>query len=103
MRTVLKSVVLGGLAAAALTACSFSATTAKADEASVEQQISAQLAPQLGGTPQAVDCPGDLTGTLGATLSCTLTTAEGMDRPVIVTVTSTDDGVIDFSIEAPAV
>jgi hypothetical protein len=73
-----------------LTACG---STAPAD--AVEQQIVSQL-----GAVTA-DCPDDLDGTVGATLTCGATDAAG-PFDVTVTVTALDGGDIEFDMERVA-
>lgn len=72
---------------AVLAACG---TVAPAD--AVEQQIVSQL-----GAATA-DCPGDLDGTVGATLTCAATDGSG-DFEVRVTVTSLSGSDIGFEME----
>ncbi|WP_084436031.1 DUF4333 domain-containing protein [Aldersonia kunmingensis] len=60
------------------------------DKDKVAEQVSTQLAEQVGTTPESVDCPEDLDAKVGATLTCTLT-HEGESYNVDVTVTSVDE------------
>lgn len=78
----------GAVLALAAAGCSRSAT-----EASVEEQLRSQLG------VESVDCPGDLDGTVGATLTCTATEATGTVE-VLVTVTSIQGDDINFRYEA---
>lgn len=81
------ALLAGACGLALLTACG---SVAPAD--SVEQQIVAQL-----GAVTA-DCPDDLDGTVGATLTCAATDGDG-PFDVTVTVTSLTDGDINFEME----
>ncbi len=67
-------------------------------QSNVESQISTQLAATVGQTPDSVTCPGDLKGTVGNTMTCTLT-AGGQSHPVAVKVTSVDGLTVHFDIE----
>lgn len=81
------ALLAGACGLALLTACG---SVAPAD--SVEQQIVAQL-----GAVTA-DCPDDLDGTVGSTLTCAATDGTG-PFDVTVTVTSLTDGDINFEME----
>jgi len=66
-------------------------------QSNVESEIADQLAAKAGQRPDAVRCPGDLPGTLGATMTCTLT-ASGVQRLVDIDVTSVDGLTVHFDI-----
>ncbi len=72
-----------------------SSTVAQAD---VEEQISTQLAEQVGEEPDSVDCPGDLDAKVDTVMECTLTAGED-ELPVTVTVTEVDGSDVSFDIE----
>ena len=74
------------------------ACSASVDKANVEQQISQQMAAQVGESPDSVTCPGDLPAEVGAKLECTLTEA-GESLPVTVTVTSIEGSTVNFDIQ----
>ncbi|MGE3286883.1 MAG: DUF4333 domain-containing protein [Pseudonocardia sp.] len=81
-------------AAVGLTGCTVQ-TTRTVDQAQVEQVVSDRLVDLVGQRPDAVDCPGDLEGTVGTMLRCSLTA--GADRyPVDVTVTSVEGDTVNF-------
>lgn len=87
------------LGVALIAGCQFSVGK-KVESGEVEQRISEQLGPQLGGTPKSVTCPDDLKGEKGATLSCTMVTANGTEVPVVVTVTSVKGNTVNFDMRA---
>jgi outer membrane murein-binding lipoprotein Lpp len=90
-RTTLAALALAS--GALLAGCS---TTVSA--ADVEEQISNQLEAQVGQAPDKVDCPGDLEGTVDATMTCVLTA--GPDTlDVTVTVTEVDGNDVKFDIQ----
>ncbi|MEV6063059.1 DUF4333 domain-containing protein [Nocardia asteroides] len=93
---VLAALVSLGFAAAG---CSVSIGTDTVDKEKVADQISTQLAAQVGETPDEVTCPEDLKAEQGATITCTLT-EQGATYDVKVTVTSVDDDDnVKFDIE----
>lgn len=63
----------------------------------VESQISTQLAAKIGQKPDSVKCPGDLQGTVGNAITCTVTAA-GESQDVEATVTSVEGLVVRFDI-----
>ncbi|MFF0544551.1 DUF4333 domain-containing protein [Nocardia thailandica] len=68
------------------------------EEAELERSVSATLAEQAGQVPDRIDCPGDLDGTVGTTMRCTLTA--GADTlGVTVTVTSVDGDTVNYDVE----
>jgi hypothetical protein len=71
------------------------------DKDDVANQISDQLAQQVGQKPEKVTCPDNLKGTPGATLTCDLTD-QGQTYGVTVTVTDVKDGgdvLFDFKVD----
>jgi sRNA-binding carbon storage regulator CsrA len=64
----------------------------------VEEQITSQLAEQVGVSPKNVTCPEDLVGEEGASTVCTLE-ADGEEYDVAVEVTGVDGTNVNFSIE----
>jgi hypothetical protein len=84
----------------ALSACSFNASVGglSVEQADVEQQISDQLEALVGRAPESVSCPGDLEGTVGATLRCSLTDG-GETLGVDVEVTAVEGDLVDFDIQ----
>lgn len=94
-----KRTITGGLAAIvsilALTGC---AKTVDADD--LEGQLADELAPQAGLKVDevSVDCPDDEEIEKGREFDCTLTTPEGDDITVTVTLTDDDGG---FSADVP--
>src|SRR5699024_6471096 len=92
-RLALSVLLIGTLA---LTSCGL--LTPKVPQADVEKQISTQLAKQVGTAPDKIECPGDLEGTVGTTMTCVLT-HEGRSMDVTVTVTSVEDNTVKFDIE----
>ncbi|MEV6217195.1 DUF4333 domain-containing protein [Nocardia sp. NPDC051833] len=98
LRTV-PAVLVALLSAAAVSAgCSVSVGTATVDKEAVAEQISTQLANQVGETPDRVTCPEDLKAEKGATMTCTLT-EQGATYDVKVTVTSVEGDNTKFDIE----
>lgn len=66
--------------------------------ADVAQKASEQLAAQVGAAAPDITCPGDLVGTIGATLVCTLNDA-GQTYDTTLTVTDDGEGSIRFDID----
>ena len=87
-------------AAAALAACSFSASTGETtvSKAQVQDQISEKVAEQAGSKPDSVTCPGDLKAEVGAALTCQVTGGSKKPYNVNVTVTSIDGKTVNFDI-----
>ncbi|HVL85186.1 MAG TPA: DUF4333 domain-containing protein [Pseudonocardia sp.] len=79
------------LAAAALTVA-LSGCSTVAEEETVEDQIRNAFG------AESVDCPSDLDGTVGATLTCSATTG-GETADVVVTVTFVEGETINFDME----
>lgn len=68
------------------------------DEEDVERQLSKSLEDQTGTKPDKVDCPDDLEGEKGATVTCVL--EKGGDKlPIMVTVTEVDGSDLRFHYE----
>lgn len=89
--------VLLGVVAAVVIGVLASRITPSVDKTQVAQEISKQAATQLGATPDSVVCPTDLPGVVGATITCTLT-MDGKGNPITATVTSVENGVVNFDI-----
>lgn len=67
-------------------------------QADVEQQVSDELAAQVGQTPDDITCPGDLPAEVGATMTCLLTA--GTDTiDVYLTVTTVDGTDVGYDIK----
>jgi hypothetical protein len=65
---------------------------------SVEEEVSARLAEQVGVAPDDVSCPADLVGRVGEELRCVLTA--GTDElGVTVTVTEVDGAEVEFDVQ----
>jgi len=83
-----------------VTACSGSSAVRKAD---VEAQVSTSL--EQAGVEKGtftVTCPGDLTGTVGTTMTCDVKT-DAKTSQILLTVTSVEGGTVNFDIaDAPA-
>ncbi len=68
----------------------------------VEQELVGWLKTPLGAEPRDAVCPGGLPAEVGARLACFITTAEGVRKPVYLTVTRVrDDVVVYFNVEIP--
>ncbi|WP_063021058.1 DUF4333 domain-containing protein [Nocardia niwae] len=92
-----RSLALLSLLAAALTACSVSIGTPKVQEADLEKSVKDSLTEKVGQEPDAIDCPGDLTGKEGTTMRCTLTAGEDT-LGVTLTVTSVEGETVEYDI-----
>ncbi|MBV9515775.1 MAG: DUF4333 domain-containing protein [Mycobacteriaceae bacterium] len=67
------------------------------DKGDVVQAISNWAAPQLGHQPESVNCPGNLIGVVGVTMTCQL--VDGGDTvPISVKVTSVDGTNVHYDI-----
>jgi hypothetical protein len=81
-------------------ACSSSSAVRQAD---VETQVVAAI--EGAGVPAGsftVACPGDLAGTVGTTMTCSVT-KDGTTSEVLLSVTSVEGDTVNFDIEdAPA-
>ncbi|MFW6600171.1 DUF4333 domain-containing protein [Propionibacteriaceae bacterium Y2011] len=95
MRKILVTVAVAMVALVSLTGCFGPPTVSQAD---VEEQISTQLEKQVGTKPDQVTCPGDLTGEVGTTMTCTLT-HEGQSLDVNVEVTEVEGSTVRFNIK----
>ena len=76
-------------------ACSSSSAVRQAD---VETQVAAAI--EQAGVPAGsftVACPGDLSGTVGTTMTCDVT-KDVTTSQVLLTVTSVDGGTVNFDI-----
>lgn len=91
------------MAVLVVTGCSASVELGGSDiaEAELESVTAERLAESVGSeTLPIIDCPGDLEGEVGATMTCELTTEDDPTvLPVFIEVTAVSDGVADFSIE----
>jgi uncharacterized protein DUF4333 len=76
-------------------ACSGDKSVSKTD---VANQISSQLAGQVGHKPDSVTCPDDLKAAVGATQRCELTD-QGATYGVTVTVSSVDGDNVKYDIK----
>lgn len=65
---------------------------------SVEEEVSARLAEQVGVAPDDVSCPADLVGLVGEELRCVLT-ADTDELGVTVTVTEVDGTEVGFDVQ----
>ncbi|MDN5727249.1 MAG: DUF4333 domain-containing protein [Propionibacteriales bacterium] len=79
-----------------LTSCGL--MTPKVTKADVEQQISTQLQQQVGTTPEKIECPGDLEGKVGTTMTCKLT-HQGQSLDVNLNVTAVENNTVKFDIK----
>ncbi|MBH0775129.1 DUF4333 domain-containing protein [Nocardia bovistercoris] len=87
------------LFACALAACSVSiGSDPKIDESALEKSVKQTLTEKVGQEPDSIDCPGDLKGTVGTTMRCTLT-AGGDQLGLTVTVTSVQDDTVNYDVE----
>jgi hypothetical protein len=74
-------------------------TTYTLEEAQLEEQAEAALAPQFEGEAPTIDCPGDVTAEVGATATCTASLG-GETATALITITSVDDeGQVEFDVE----
>lgn len=64
----------------------------------VEAEVSARLAEQVGVAPDDVSCPADLVGRVGEELRCVLT-AGGDELGVTVSVTEVEGGRVGFDVQ----
>lgn len=96
---MVRTLLFGG--AAALTALTFAvsgcSTSLTVDETKVEETVQANLAPQIQGQIEEVDCPGDLKGEVGETMQCTMT-VDGTEHKVDVTVSSVEGTTVNFNM-----
>ena len=94
LRTLAAACCTAAVSVAMLAGCSANSV----DKGDVADEISTQLAAQVGATPDSVECPDDLDAEVGATTTCTLT-ADGTDYEVGVKVTSVDGDNVAFDID----
>lgn len=90
------------LAALALAGCKGSVEVGsdppRLSEQKLEQEVTRSLTEEVGTAPDDIDCPGDLEGVEGTTITCVLTA--GSDRlDVAVEVTSVEGSHIRFSAQ----
>jgi hypothetical protein len=96
VRRLFGSAVLAFAAAATVAACSFGGVSVDKDK--VAQEVSDQLATQVGRAPESVTCPEDLKGEVGATMRCKL--EDGGDTyGVEVKVTKVEGTDVKFDIK----
>ncbi|MEU2252099.1 DUF4333 domain-containing protein [Nocardia xishanensis] len=96
----MKAIVLAGLFAAFFAAgCSveIGSTTPEVKESELEKSVKQTLTEQVGQTPDAIDCPGDLAGKVGTTMRCTLA-AGGDTLGLTVTVTSVEGDTVNYDV-----
>ncbi|MFE4450347.1 DUF4333 domain-containing protein [Streptomyces sp. NPDC056796] len=91
-------------ACALLVGCSASVSVGNSEPKLSSDKLAATVSEKLArttGQPEPdITCPEDLTGKTGTTTRCTLTADDGSTLGVTVTVTSVDEGKIDFDIKA---
>lgn len=73
-------------------------STPQVQQDDLEQEISSQLEEEVGQAPDDISCPGDLDGTEGEEMRCTLT-AGADELGLTVTVTSVDGDDVKFDIQ----
>ncbi|WP_067548711.1 DUF4333 domain-containing protein [Nocardia crassostreae] len=78
--------------------CTASAGDPRVEEADLERSVQQTLTEQVGQRPESIDCPGDLTGTVGTTMRCTLSSG-GSQIGLTVQVTGVNDGKIAYDVE----
>lgn len=88
--------VVAGSLIALTSGAGIASASMSADE--VQQMISSQLAAQAGTPPAAVDCPGELATDIGSSITCAVTIGDET-RGVTITVVSTDNGQLNFSMK----
>lgn len=68
------------------------------DKATLEKKVADILEQEVGQRPDKIECPGDLEGTVGETMRCTLTA--GTDQlGLTVTVHAVDGSNVDFGVK----
>lgn len=73
-------------------------TNPTVDKATLEKKVADILEQEVGQRPDKIDCPGDLTGTVGETMRCTLTA--GTDQlGLTVTVRAVEGSNVDFGVK----
>lgn len=81
------------------TGCSVSVGDLTVDSDKLEDEVADRLEEQVGQRPESVDCPSDLEGALDAEVRCTLTTQDGQEYGVTVTVASVEGENVNFDIQ----
>ena len=82
-----------------VSACSVSTgDDPKLSQSDVEDKAAEQLAAQ-SGDEVTVECPDDLDGEVGATMTCTFEDSAGVSGELDLEVTEVDGSTIDFDIE----
>ena len=93
--TSLLPVVLGSLV---LVGCSSSSEVSVSKE-KLATTIADKLEQQVGEKPDRVDCPDDLPGKVGKSVTCELAAQDGSTVGVTATVTSVEGGSVKFDIQ----
>jgi len=84
---------------ASVSACSVSTgDDPKLTQGDVEEKAAEQLEAQ-SGDDVTVECPDDLDGEVGATMTCTFEDSAGVEGELALEVTEVDGSTIDFDIE----
>lgn len=94
---LVRPAVLAAAAAFALAGCGLLGGGSVPAE-DVETQVTDKLTEMVGQAPEDVTCPEDLPAEEGAEMTCVLS-AGGETIDVLVTVTSVEDGQVNFDIE----
>jgi Domain of unknown function (DUF4333) len=96
--------LLAGAASALLVGCSASVKveqdTPKLSAGKLATTVSEKLAAQTGQPKPKITCPEDLVGKVGTTTRCTLTGTDGGTLGVTITVSSVEEGQINFDFKA---
>lgn len=77
------------------------AVTPAIPQQQLEDLVQARVAPLYGRRPDRAQCEGDLPGTLGATVTCTVTVGDKPDK-FIATVTGVPGGFVNFDVTKPS-
>lgn len=96
-RTLVRPAVLAAAAAFVLAGCGMLGGGSVPAE-DVETQITEKLTEMVGQEPEDVSCPEDLPAEEGAEMTCVLS-AGGETIDVFVTVSSVEDGQVNFDIQ----
>jgi Domain of unknown function (DUF4333) len=80
--------------ALALTGCS-----SEVDGGDIAEEIQSRLSEQMPQPPKSVDCPDNLKAEEGATIECTLVTADDVSYGVTVEATAVDGDNVEYSFE----
>jgi hypothetical protein len=98
VRTLLVSGAAAGLmASAGACSCSIGSSSHAVSKSDVASQITQKLTDAAGNKPDSVDCPGDLSATVGAQLNCSMK-VNGATYAVNVTVTSVNGSDVKFDM-----